>query len=419
MFFYLKSILYFFEILFFVFLLISCGSSTDSSVFLVDNGVAQKGALIQGSQVTINELSNSSWQPTGTSYSFETNDNFGTFNPSGVRFTSPYLSTTAQGYFFNELSGATSTEMVFLRGLSNISAGNDSTINVNVLSNIVKNRVITLLKSSQPIYIPSFTSVRSQAEKEFLNNIYIYNVSDIFNGTNQPNSFLNLDLSRQRPGDQILAAVSGLIMRINQSGLGVSAFLNQVENDLSDDGILNATSTQNIISATTTNLFLNSTSTKMLFCSASNSINFSSIASNLNRFYKTAYSSQDISKWVDSSGCNDMVIDKNKFITFNSSPGTWSKSEYYVTGSDDSGQCISIGSITQGATASIFVNGTSTPVSLPFKSIYGQNLSLGIYAGSSGTYSAFIQRSSPLNGVCSSATPIQNPTRLYKFTVKQ
>ena len=97
-----------------LFALSGCGGGADAvSSYQVESGVAQKGALLQGSDITINELSSNTYLQNGKSYSFQTLDNFGSFNTSKVPFSSPYLQTTAQGYYFNELTGAPSNDIVF------------------------------------------------------------------------------------------------------------------------------------------------------------------------------------------------------------------------------------------------------------------------------------------------------------------
>ncbi|NBO20208.1 MAG: hypothetical protein EBV03_13510, partial [Proteobacteria bacterium] len=162
---------------------------------------------MQGSQITINELSTPNFQPTGRSFSLEVSSNDGKFNPSGIYFVSPYLSTSALGYYFNEISGLPSSDVVFLRGLSDLSAGADTVINVNSLSSISKSRIINLATgtnllnpstglaySSPPAKLP-FASARAQAQAENLKAFYIYNGATLLSGKNaQPANFTALDL---------------------------------------------------------------------------------------------------------------------------------------------------------------------------------------------------------------------------------
>ena len=72
--------------------------------YTVESGVAQKGPLAQGSNVFINELSAGTYLPNGKEYTFQTTDNFGRFTPKGITYSTPYVSTLAMGYYFNEIT---------------------------------------------------------------------------------------------------------------------------------------------------------------------------------------------------------------------------------------------------------------------------------------------------------------------------
>jgi hypothetical protein len=56
--------------------------------------------------VRINELNPLNYMPAGTTYDVSTNDNLGGFSLKGINFTRQHLEITAQGYYFNELTGA-------------------------------------------------------------------------------------------------------------------------------------------------------------------------------------------------------------------------------------------------------------------------------------------------------------------------
>lgn len=407
-----------------------CGGGTETiSTYQVQNGVAQKGALLQGSEITINEMASNSYVQNGKSYSFQTLDNFGTFNPSGIQFSSPYLLTTAQGYYFNELTGASSSDIVFLRGLSNIEAEQDNTINVNILTSFTKNRTLNLI--NRPVNPLKFNDARDQAQKELLENFYIYNYKDLLSGkvnagVKQPNSFTTLNLSSQRIGDQILAALSGVVMRVTQLGVSLNTFLSEVENDLTDDGLLNATSTLSIITATTTFANLNATSTHDLFCAAFKSTNFNLIASNINKFYRTSYQATDLSQWVDSSGCVDRVIDKYKFTSVDVKIAYPSRSPNYVATSDDIGQCLSLNSNSEVSITGLYLNNTATASQNSINQNYygsaikvstGDSFSIGITGLTAGTFNAYLQRFSPVNGSCATIPPKGAMVNLMKYSV--
>ena len=207
--------------------------------YQLDRGLAQKGPLSRGSIVTVNELT-LQLAPNGKSYTFETIDDAGTFKPNSV-FGSPYLETTVQGYFFNELTNERNKDWVALRGLSNLAVGADRTVNVNVLSAFTNDRIRVLIAANPSM---GFNAARQQAQRELLSAFYIYNSTDILSGTSStgainPTSFLEMDLSQARLADQILAAISGMIVQIGQNGGGVNALISSVATDLADDGLLN------------------------------------------------------------------------------------------------------------------------------------------------------------------------------------
>ena len=411
-------------------LLSGCGGGTETaSNYQVQSGVAQKGALLQGSEITINEMAWNSFVQNGKSYSFQTLDNFGSFNPSGIQFSSPYLLTTAQGYYFNELTGASSNDIVFLRGLSNIDAEQDSTINVNILTSFSKNRTLSLLNN--PISPLKFNDARDQAQKELLENFYIYNHKDLLSGkvnagVKQPNSFTNLNLSSQRIGDQILAALSGVVMRVTQLGVSLNTFLSEVENDLTDDGLLNATSTLSIVTATTTFANLNATSTQDLFCAAFKSTNFNLIAININKFYRTTYQASDLSQWIDSSGCVDKVIDKFKFTSADGRIGYASRSPNYVATSNDAGQCLTLNSNSESSIIGLYLNNAATASQNNIDQSYygsavkasaGDSFSIGITGLRAAAFTAYLQRFSPVNGSCNAIPPKGAMVNLIKYSV--
>lgn len=383
----------------------SDGSSTvhqsaDAGSYQVDSGVAQKGPLRRGSVVTVNELLSTNLAPNGKSYTFETTDDLGTFKPTSV-FSSPYLETTAQGYFFNELTGETDKEWVVLRGLSNLSTGADKAVNVNVLTAFTKDRIRALVTGTPA---KTFAAARLQAQRELLDALSIYNAADLFtgattSGVTAPGNFMELDLSQARQADQILAAVSGVVTQAGQTGGGVNAFISQIESDLADDGLLNnsrgyATSVQDRLNAA--------------YAKASMGL----VASNLNRFYsslKTPYGRDDLAQWVDSSGGVDRVIDRYKSVVTNATAGVEVLSPAYAAGTDDAGQCLS------ASAGNLYKNGVKQTA--PVKAVKGDQFRIGLTPLAGQTSTAFMQRH-PLNATlqCGAAAP---PTalRLYKSTV--
>jgi len=406
-------------------LLAACGGGGDSvavvnspSSFMVESGLAQKGPLMQGSQITINELAFSTFQPSGRSFDFEVTNNLGTFDPSGIKFSSPYLSTTAEGYYFNEITGLPSADMVFLRGLSDLYTGEDTTINVNVLSNFSKNRILNLVTGKNllnPVtgaaVTPApikFLKARAQAQSENLKAFYIYNDASILSGTTvggvtQPANFTALDLSKKRAGDQILAAMSAVVMTAGTDGNGVNTLLSQIEADFADDGLLN-------------NSPKYAQSVQSRLCAAAASTDFAKVATNLNNFYGTNYQATDLSQWMDTSGCADQVINKYKFTANNIAVGTVSKSPAYITGADDIGQCFSVGSLS-GASGGLYVGTATAPNTIYRVTDKGISLYVGLTASAAGTASGFLQRFTPTSAACPATFPTGvTPIKVQKYS---
>ena len=80
------------------------------------NGLIQKGPFISGSNITIQEL-NEQLVPLGTTYSTQTTDDFGHYDP-GNKFASAYVEVIATGFYFNEVSGSLSSANITIKNRS-------------------------------------------------------------------------------------------------------------------------------------------------------------------------------------------------------------------------------------------------------------------------------------------------------------
>lgn len=395
------------SLLFFsIFMISSCGGGNavtvrqTSSGYQVQSGVAQKGPLSRGSVVTVNELDSQTLAPTGKSYTYETLDKLGTFKPTST-FQSPFLETTAQGYYFNELTNERDKDWVVLRGLSNLSAGADRAVNVNVLPALTKDRIRTLASGGSAM---PFTAARAQAQRELLNAFYIYSGADLLpgasaNGVVQPGNFMELDLSQSRQADQVLAALSGMLVQIGQTGGGVTAFMNSVQTDLADDGLLNNSPQFN----PGVQQQLNTAAVKTAL---------SAVASNLNNFYglKIPYTRADLAQWIDSSGGVDQVIDKHKLSLEAVAIGAENRSPAWVAGADDAGQCFS------ASAGILYKNGIRQTG--PVLAAAGDTFALGLVATySNQSLSAFLQRTVPAAGAACPIAFGASVARLQKYTV--
>jgi cyclophilin family peptidyl-prolyl cis-trans isomerase len=364
--------------------------------YTVDSGVVQKGPLLRGSLVSVNELNPTTLQPAGGSYNFETSDDYGSFKPAATLFSSQYLETTALGYYFDELTGTTSTGMVMLRGLSDL--GTDRAVNINLLTDLANARTRALAtRATSPLRFPA---ARTQAQGEVLRAFYVHNGADLFSGSGtEPANFSELDLSKARPADLALAAFSAVVTQAGRTGGGISLLINRFEADLADDGILNNSLSPAATPAVSSQL-----------ASAAAAVDWAALAGHLNGFYRTTrYTAETLRQWVDTSGGADRVIDRHKSTALDAQPGVLRRSADYLAGSDDATQCLSAtaGTLLRNGVA---VVGSARPAR-------GDRLAIELKVDTAGaTASAFIQRSAPVSGACPTTVPASG-TRLAKFTV--
>ena len=239
--------------------------------YSASSGVAQKGPLIRGSGVTVQELSKS-LAPTGKQYSFQINSDLGTFEPN-AKFTSQYVSVAASGYFFNESSGLVSDGPIGLYGLSDLSS--ESSLNVNLLTTLAYQRTQVLITQSAM----SFKEARAQAEGEVLTAL------GIRKGTIQT-AFGSLDIAAGTDGARALASVSSLFAHGNTAG-NLSQLIANFQSDLADDGEIGNAATRATLAA------------------SARAINPVQVADNLNRRYASTnayFMPADISNWIDQEG---------------------------------------------------------------------------------------------------------------------
>ena len=248
--------------------------------FTASAGLAQKGPLIKGSGVTVQELSKS-LVPNGKQYSFQISSDLGTFEPN-AKFTSQYVSVAAAGYYFDESSGVVSSGQITLYGLSDLSA--DSSLNVNLLTTLAFQRIQVLITQSGL----SFSAARTQAEGEVLTALGIRKGAI---GT----AFGTLDIAAGTDGARALAAVSSIFAFGNTAG-NLTQLMANFQSDLADDGKISNVATLATLAA------------------SSRAINPTQVADNLNRKYAATnayFMPADISNWVDQD--SDGLLGQFKF----------------------------------------------------------------------------------------------------------
>ena len=125
------------------------------------SGYVQKGTFISGSSVAISELDEELNQ-TGRSYFTTVINNSGSFEQKQVELISNYVQLKADGYYFNEVSGQSSSGQITLYALADIS--DVSSANVNVLTHLERSRVEYLVQQQGL----SLSAAKAQAQQEAL-----------------------------------------------------------------------------------------------------------------------------------------------------------------------------------------------------------------------------------------------------------
>ena len=186
------------------------------------SGYVQKGPYINGSSITLSELSSDLTQ-TGKNYSAQILDNKGTFEIKSIELVSRFAALKVDGFFYNEISNNNSTAPLTLYALSDLK--DKSSLNVNVLSSLEKRRVEYLVSQGS-----AFNDAKSQAQSEIL-GIFEISKSDMKESE-------NLDITQ--PGDDhaILLAISVILQGYLQVA-DLSELLANLSNDIFEDGELN------------------------------------------------------------------------------------------------------------------------------------------------------------------------------------
>jgi len=128
-------------------IIFSCekNSSKDDNIAITKEritGFVQKGPFINGTSITISEL-NSELVPTGKNFNSQILDNKGTFEIKNVELSSQYIELKADGFYFNEVQGESSSAQLTLYALSDLT--DKTSLNINILSNLEKTRVEYLI----------------------------------------------------------------------------------------------------------------------------------------------------------------------------------------------------------------------------------------------------------------------------------
>lgn len=208
----------------------SGGSSNNASPTTVSitkatvSGYVQKGPYLNGTSVTIYEL-DADLNQTGKVFNTQITNNSGSFELSNVTLASQYVELKADGYYFNEVTGSNSASTLTLYALVDLT--DRSTININLLTHLERNRVKSLIAKGS-----SFSVAKKQAQKEILQ---IFGISKDTIAASE-----TLDLSKDGDDNGILLAVSS-ILQGNRTESELSELLANMSTDIEVNGALTKT----------------------------------------------------------------------------------------------------------------------------------------------------------------------------------
>jgi hypothetical protein len=204
---------------------LSCEKKEDSSGLSIEkiSGYVQKGPYLNGTSITISELSED-LTPTGKNFSSQILDNKGTFEIRNVELSSQYVLLKADGFYFDEVKNDNSAAQLTLFALSDLT--DKTSLNINVLSSLEKTRVEYLVSNGM-----DYSSAKKQAQSEIL-SIFEISKSDLSESE-------LLDITKTGDENAILMAVS-VILKGYLSVSELSELLANISTDIREDGVLNS-----------------------------------------------------------------------------------------------------------------------------------------------------------------------------------
>lgn len=192
------------------------------------SGYAQKGQFIKGATITAYAL-NDKLLATGESFPSVIKDDLGSFAIS-AEVTAPYLELKAEGYYFIENTGETSTSPIYLNALASSS---QEKININLLTTLTSGRIKKLINEGK-----SFEVAKKQAERELI-NIFSFQPESVTLG------FEEMNISEDGNSNAILLAVSCLIQEGRNAG-EVQKIISDISSEFETKGNLSEKLLQDI-----------------------------------------------------------------------------------------------------------------------------------------------------------------------------
>mgnify|MGYP002852509464 CR=1 FL=1 len=195
------------------------GNDTPKPADYKVSGKVEKGPFVSGSTINLQPL-DAKYNAVGTNFHSEIVDNAGNFSLGEMTLDTPYATMTANGYFFNEVTGTLSRGTLSLNAIVDLT--NKSTVNVNLLTHLKYYRVQKLLSTGM-----TFKDADSQAQKELFDAFGLgqFNTSDV--------SQYSITAGTDQAG--ALIAISSLLL-VGRSEASITEFLANLSKEFGDNG---------------------------------------------------------------------------------------------------------------------------------------------------------------------------------------
>lgn len=204
------------------------GDEPQSGIYHL-SGKVEKGPFVRGSVISIQPL-NESLNAIGTVFNGEIRDDAGAFDLGEMKLESQIVRITADGYYYNEVSGNLSTGTLHLTALADLSA--KSSVNVNILTHLKSGRIQKLMHGGK-----TFAEADRQAQSELLKQFGLQAYETI--------PAESMSISSGTDGSGVLIAISSLMLA-ERSDAEITQYLSVLREDLADDGLFTDNNKQTI-----------------------------------------------------------------------------------------------------------------------------------------------------------------------------
>lgn len=187
------------------------------------SGDFQKGPFVIGSRISIQEF-NEDLIPSGRTFQTSTISNTGSYSMD-ILLDEDVVEVSAQGYYFNEITGSLSSSTLHLSALASVSQNEN--INVNILTHLSKKRIQTLVASGV-----DFSTAKTQTENE------VQALFPFISERGGIDGFDRMNISESGDNNAYLLVISSILQNINTATPQFSQFIEHLAQDISDNGVV-------------------------------------------------------------------------------------------------------------------------------------------------------------------------------------